>query len=188
MKIHAKIKLTAKEKISQIDKYIDDDPNNREIMIMNIIWIIKYLFDYGMHQNQNFKFDKNINRIPKIIERQFKHFEHAFICCKHTTIVSCYEILKMRSGIQFLIDSFCENNDELRKKLHQLDNHLIKYSEKWPLVVNNYYKVKKTFEESEDTDDDDYINYEFYYQGESIVNTKGVPESHSWWPEFCRKK
>ncbi|KAG0437076.1 hypothetical protein DMUE_3898 [Dictyocoela muelleri] len=184
MKITKKLQLTAKEKISNIDTYVDTNPENTHKMTLNIVWIFKYLCDYGMQKRLNFKNDKDIKRLPEIIKRQFKYFDHAFIVCEYPDIVTCYEVLKMRSGIRFLMDIFCENDDELKNKLNELDNHLVDYSEKWPGVVDYYYEAEKMM----DDPNENYIDFEFHFQGECIVNMKGVPESHSWWPYFCRKK
>lgn len=33
----------------------------------------------------------------------------------------------------------------------------------------------------------DCINYELHSHGKLLLNTRGIPESHYWWPKFCRK-
>ncbi|KAG0435721.1 hypothetical protein DMUE_4576 [Dictyocoela muelleri] len=175
-------KRQAHEKLLYIDNYEVDNPENRHKLIDFIMWILKYLFWVGKECNIDFKEDEDIKRLPSIIEKQFDNFAHVFLIYKLKTRIHCYEYLKMRSGLRYLMDSFGKDDPELMKKLEELDSYLVEDTDRLPNVLDMYYDIEKNMDEW-----CDWIDYEYHFYTDDIVKMRGIPKSHDWWPDFCRK-
>lgn len=53
------------------------------------------------------------------------------------------KILKVRSGLHFLIDNFCENDEESKMKLTELDSHLVNHSKKALFLLDTIMELEK---------------------------------------------
>ncbi|KAG0440052.1 hypothetical protein DMUE_2022 [Dictyocoela muelleri] len=174
---------TISQEISYIANIVELSDEDCRNLVLKIIWIFRYIFDLVIEDKINLKEDKDMKKLTEIILKKFRLFEHTFHCCKDTDTASCLAALEMRSGLHFLMDSFSENNMELREKLENLDTYLDILTEKWPNYVDYYYKAEEMM-----NDPDDCVDYKHHAVGEMILNKRGIPDSHYWWPEFCRKR
>ncbi|KAG0438618.1 hypothetical protein DMUE_2982 [Dictyocoela muelleri] len=171
----------ARKKISYISNLDINDYKNNETLIHSIIWIFKYLFDIVVIRKVDIKDVKEIKTLVEIIDSKFEYFKDAFLISRKPNNITCFEALKMRSGLRFLIDNFSCGNENLRKKLEELDPYLDIQTERWRDFVECYYINEELMEE-----DIDYVDWYSHAIGEHIIKMRGIPKSHYWWPDFCR--
>ncbi|KAG0437116.1 hypothetical protein DMUE_3872 [Dictyocoela muelleri] len=171
----------ARKKITYISNLDSNDYKNNEALIYYIIWLFKYIFDIVVIRKVDIKDVEEIKTLVEIIDSKFEFFKHTFLKCRRSSKITCFEALKMRSGIRFLIDDLSSANENLRKKLEELDLYLDNHTKRWPNLVECYYINEELMEE-----DIECVDLYSHAIVEHILKMRGVPKSHYWWPDFCR--
>ncbi|EPR78445.1 hypothetical protein SLOPH_1152 [Spraguea lophii 42_110] len=180
-KCYNEYKGDAHVRISEIENFEYVDENGYHELFRNILIVLLYIYNIGKHGIIDLKEEEDIKKIPGIIEKQYKFFEEYMIRCGRGR-ENAYKVLCMRSALCFLKENFADRGEDFVRKIEKLDSYLVKMGEGWEDMVYVHYLN----EEIKDTEY--YAHGPYYDDAKDLVEEKGVPETHIWWPSFCRQE
>ncbi|KAG0436858.1 hypothetical protein DMUE_4013 [Dictyocoela muelleri] len=176
-------KIRAPPDIDEAILFIEnfDNSENYETLFKKMILIFKYICDVGNNEKINFKEDERIKRISTLIIKKFYYFKTIIGNSIHYTLGRSYRALIAKSAVRFLRDKFCDDNEELKLKLEELENILKVVTDEWIISLYIYFITERYMDEW------DYCyNEENHEEASKILITRNFPKDHDWWPEFCR--
>lgn len=175
------IRDNAHDKLLYMENY-EKETGNINLFMSALVDVCVYIFILGKNGKNVIMEDSQLLKLPDLFESKYKIIKKIVWFIDGCWDVHCIKALKMRSAFHFYMDCINDRNNKFYKMLEEFDNMLKNKTDSVEDYLETYYEIEADY-------DDCFLwmDHQKHDNTSFIIKTRKIPESHTWWPEFCRK-